>query len=206
MNNKLVSLLASISILCVLIIIAEWLYAERAKKHALTPAPSTEIKKPHDEMPGLELTRQSEDSFADLVARPLFIKGRRPVDEPSQEEAPAFGAVNAFDWQLNGVYTTKKGLSALFSRSKTKVSKDNYRKLRMGDDLDGWKLTEIQKDKVILKQGAQQKELLLRKPKSKELSNKTTMPNIPNAPTMPNIPNIPQTPAGDFENSQNDNL
>ena len=212
MNSKLVSLLASVCILCALIIIGEWYYAVRAKKHALTPTPSAEIKLAHDEMPGLELTRQSEESYADLVARPLFIKGRRPVDEPSQEEAQALGAVDTFDWQLNGVYTTKKGLSALFSRSKTKAPKDNYRKISIGTDLDGWKLTEIHYDKVILKQGSQQKELLLRKPKSKELSKKTTMPNqliaptMPNAPSIPNAPDTPQPPAGDFENSENENF
>ena len=212
MNSKLISLLASVCILCALIIIGEWYYAVRAKKHALTPTPSAEIKLSHDEMPGLELTRQSEESYADLVARPLFIKGRRPVDEPSQEEAQALGAVDTFDWQLNGVYTTKKGLSALFSRSTTKAPKDNYRKISIGTDLDGWKLTEIHYDKVILKQGSQQKELLLRKPKSKELSKKTTMPNqlnaptMPNAPSIPNAPDTPQPPAGDFENSENENF
>ena len=82
----------------------------------------------------------------------------------------------------------------------------------MGADLDGWKLSEIHDDKVVLKQGSQQKELLLRKPKSKELSKKTTMPNqpiaptMPNAPTIPNVPEMPQPPAGDFENNQNDNF
>ena len=206
MNSKLVSLLASVCILCALIIIGEWYYAVRAKKHALSSTPSAEIKLSHDEMPGLELTRQSEESYADLVARPLFIKGRRPVDEPSPEEAQTIAVANTFDWQLNGVYSSKKGLSALFSRSTTKVPKDNYRKIRSGADLDGWKLTEIHKDKVILKQGSQQKELLLRKPKSKELSKQANMPNIPNTPNMPNGPNIPQPPAGDFENSENENF
>jgi len=212
MNSKLVSLLASVSILCALIIIGEWYYAVRAKKHALSSTPSAEIKLAHDEMPGLELTRQSEESYADLVARPLFIKGRRPVEEPSQEGAQALGAVETFDWQLNGIYSSKKGLFALFSRTTTKAPKDNYRKLSTGTDLDGWKLTEIHYDKVILKQGSQQKELLLRKPKSKELSKKTTMPNqlnaptMPNAPSIPNAPDTPQPPAGDFENSENENF
>ena len=130
-------------------------------------------------MPDIELTRQSEESYADLVTRPLFIKGRKPVDEPSPEEEQTIAVANNFDWELNGVYSTKKGLSALFSRSKSKVPKDNYRKISTGADLDGWKLTEIHKDKAILKQGNQQKELLLRKPKSKELSNKSRC--LPNA-------------------------
>ena len=212
MNSKLLSVLASVCIVLILIIIGEWFYAIRAQKLTLNSTTTAETKVLNDEMPAIELTRQSEESYADLVARPLFIKGRRPVDEPSQEEAQALGAVDSFDWQLNGVYTTKKGLSALFSRSKTKAPKDNYRKITIGADLDGWKLTEIHYDKVILKQGSQQKELLLRKPKSKELSKKTTMPNqlnaptMPNAPSIPNAPDTPQPPAGDFENSENENF
>ena len=117
MNSKLVSMLASVCIVCALIIIGEWFYAVRAQKQTLTSTTSAETKISHDEMPGIELTRQSEESYEDLVARPLFIKGRKPVDEPSPEEAQAVGAANTFDWQLNGVYSTKKGLSALFSRS-----------------------------------------------------------------------------------------
>ena len=139
----------------------------------------------------IELTQKSEESYEDLVARPLFIKGRKPVDEPSPEEAQNVAEARSFDWQLNGVYTTKKGLSALFSRSTSKVPKDTYRKLSTGGDLDGWKLTEIHKDKAILKQGDQQKDLLLRKPKLKELSKKLRVPNIPNSP-QPKLAHSPK--------------
>ncbi|MGZ3991673.1 MAG: hypothetical protein ACXVLD_18805, partial [Flavisolibacter sp.] len=72
-----------------------------------------------------------------------------------------------FDWQLTGVYSTKQTVSALFSRAKSKVAKDNHRKITVGEDLDGWKLIEINKDRAVLKQGSKEKELLLRKPKSK---------------------------------------
>jgi hypothetical protein len=196
MNSKLVSVLASVCIVCALIIIGEWFYAVQARKQTLASITSAETTQSDDEMPDIELTQESEESYGDLVARPLFIKGRKPVNEPSPEEAQTFAVANNFDWQLNGVYSTKKGLSALFSRSKSKVPKDNYRKITAGSDLDGWKLTEIHKDSVILKQGSQQKDLLLRKPKSKELSRKTNIPKIPNAPNMPNIPNIPQPTEG----------
>jgi len=195
MNNKLVTILASVCIVCALIITGEWFYAVKTKKHALASSTSTETKLLHDEMPDIELTRQSEDSYVDLVARPLFINGRKPVDEPSPEEIQNMAVANIFDWELNGVYTTKKGLSALFSRSKSKVAKDNHRRIGVGADLDGWKLTEIHQDKAILNQGNEQKELLLRKPKLKDLSKK---PNIPNAPH----PEDNQPPAeGELENT-----
>jgi hypothetical protein len=207
MNNKLVSMLVYICIALILIIIGEWFYAVHAQTQTLTSTTSSETKISHDEMPGIELTRQPEESYVDLVARPLFIKGRKPVDEPSPEEAQATNKANTFDWELNGVYSTKKSLSALFSRTKSRVPKDNYRKISAGADLDGWKLKEIHKDRAVLSQGNQQKELLLRKPKSKELPKIANTPKTPNAPNIPNTPNIPQPedspqPAeGEFENN-----
>jgi hypothetical protein len=195
MNSKIVSLLVSVCIVCVLIIVGEWLYAVQAQKHALTSPASTGKKISNDEMPIIELSRQPEESYADLVARPLFINGRRPVDEPSPEEAQNAAAANIFDWELNGVYTTKKGLSALFSRSKSKVAKDNHRRISAGADLDGWKLTEIRTDRAILTQGVQQKELLLRKPKLKELPKQTNRPN------RPHVPNSPPPAEGEPENT-----
>ena len=173
MNRKLVFVLASISVVCALIIVGEWIWAAQTQKQVLTTTTSLETKKSHDEMPSIELTQRPEESYADLVARPLFIKGRKPVDEPTPEEAQNMAVANAFDWQLNGVYTTKKGMSALFSRSTSKVPKDNYRRISVGADLDGWKLAKIFEDKAVLKQGNQQKELPLRKTKPKDSAKKS---------------------------------
>ena len=199
MNTKLVSVLALVCLVCALIIIGEWFYAVQAQKQTLALTSAAETTPSDDEMPEIELTQKSEESYEDLVARPLFIKGRKPVDEPNPEEAQNVAEARSFDWQLNGVYTTKKGLSALFSRPTSKVPKDTHRKLSTGGDLDGWKLTEIHKDKAILKQGDQQKDLLLRKPKLKELSKKLRVPNIPNS-TPPEV--SPQPSEGEFENQQ----
>ena len=179
MNSKLIAGLASFCIACILIIIGEWLYASWAEKTILTSLTSTDKKLSPDEMPHIELNEQPEESYVDLVARPLFIKGRKPIDEPSPEEAKNALVPVIFDWELNGVYTTANGLSALFSRSKTKVAKDNYRKISIGAELDGWKIVEIYQDKALLKQGVQEKELLLRKIKPKDSSKKTTDLNTP---------------------------
>ena len=192
MNSKFVTLLAAVCLVLVLIILGEWLYADHAEREALNSATAPEKKVAKDEMPVIETNRQPEASYTDLVARPLFLKGRRPVDEPSPDEEQAAVAPVVFDWELNGVYTTQKGLSALFSRSKAKVAKDNYRRLKVGADLDGWKLTEVRTDRALLTQGAQQKELLLRKPKVKDL---------PKQPNVPNVPNIPPPAEGETENT-----
>jgi hypothetical protein len=198
MNNKPVFILVSFCILCILIIIGESFFALQSQKHTLTSSTSIETKLSHDEMPNIELTRQPEESYVDLVTRPLFIKDRKPVDEPTPEETEANAVAVVFDWELNGIYTTKKGLSALFSRSKLKIAKDNYRKVAIGADLDGWKLTEIHTDKVILNQGNEQKELLLRKPTLKDLSKKSNQPNMPNVPQPED--SQPQPAEGEIEN------
>ncbi len=203
MNIKFMSLLGIVCLMLILIIIGEWFYAGWTQKQVLMPITTPEKKSVHDKMPTIELTKQTEASYTDLVARPLFIKGRKPVDEPTPEEVQASAAAAVavvFDWELSGIYTTSKGLSGLFSRSKSKAAKDNYRKISLGADLDGWKLTEISTDRALLKQGTQEKELLLRKPKLKDLSRKLNQPNQPNVPQPED--NQPPFPAeGEPENT-----
>ena len=206
MNSKFIFVLASVCAVFSLIIVGEWFWAAHTQKQILTSITSVDTKKSNDEMPSIELTRQPEESYTDLVARPLFIKGRKPVAEISLEEAQAqnMAVVKTFDWQLSGVYTTKKGLSALFSRATSKVAKDNYRRIGAGADLDGWKLDKIFEDRAVLKQGSQQKELPLRKIKPKDPSKRSNVPQMPNNPqTQPELQPepIPEPAEGEFENN-----
>ncbi len=173
MNNKLISVLAGVAAVLVLIVLGEWWYAQHIRAQLLTADIPPQTRTVEDTMPDIDLTGQREESYADLVNRPLFVKGRRPVDEPDLKQAQTNAVAVKFDWQLNGVFTTKKGLSALFSRATLKVPKDNYRKIAEGGDLDGWKLTKIHLDHVVLTQDSSDKELLLRKPKLKQLPNTT---------------------------------
>jgi type II secretory pathway component PulC len=204
MNTKLIKFLASACIGLSLIIAGEWLYASY-RQHRLLTSISSEKQQDYktDELPKIELTKQPEESYVDLVARPLFIEGRKPVNEPSPEAAQAAAKSESFDWQLTGVYSTKKTTSALFSRSKSKVAKDNHRKITVGDDLDGWKLIEINKDRVMLKQGGNDKELLLRKPKLKELPKGAKSPKPPTPVSAPAA--IPAPAADTTEDTTEDN-
>jgi hypothetical protein len=204
MNNKLIKLMLFVSIGLCVIIAGEWLYASYMGHSLLATISSA---KPQDykadELPVIELTKQSEESYADLVARPLFIKGRKAVDEPRPEAEQGEARSESFDWQLSGVFGTEKNVSALFSRSKVKVAKDNFRKITVGDEIDGWKLTEINKDRALLKQGNKEKELLLRKPKSKEISQEPnrTAPPPPAAPAPAAIPEPSEDNAKDTSES-----
>lgn len=213
-NNKLVTVLGAVCGVLLLILIGELFYAKQAQKQLLSSNLPLEKNAPKDEMPSIDLTQRTEESYEDMVARPLFIEGRKPVPEPSAGEAQANAVAIKFDWQLNGVYTASKGLSALFTRA-SKVPKDNYRKIKQGDDLDGWKLGEIQKDRVILMQDDSRKELLLRKPKLKQLPQKRSnapphppvdaeVPGAPVAEPPPESEPEPESPEDSFENSDNE--
>ena len=193
MNTKLVRLLSVISAVLTLIIVGEWLYASYAKRQMLLSIKSGIIK-PYqaDELPRLDLARRTEESYADLAARPLFIKGRRPVNEPDVAKNGGLAESDSFDWQLNGIYSSEKGISALFSHTKTADKKNKSLKITTGDEIEGWKLTEIGKDSVILIKDGNRKEVMLRKPKLKEL------------PQQPSLANAPKIKAETPENKENE--
>ena len=226
MNNHFIKLASIICIALLLIIVGEWAFAHLSEQQLLESSSVKAQTAPADEMPSINLTEQAEESYTDLVERPLFITGRRPVDEPASSTSPTqtvMGGMPAnFDWQLSGVYTKDKRLFALFSHAKVKLpkAKDNFRKLSVGESLEGWQVFEIKLDRVILKQSANQKELLLRKPKPKELPQANPAeagpetapaPNAEQAPAPEALPEDqplpePETdpttaPQGDFENS-----
>lgn len=200
MNIKLFALLSALSGGLILVVAGEWFYARYAQEqllNSLMTVSATDFKP--DELPNIELAKQPETSYEDLVARPLFVKGRKPVEEPEPEQvnAPAPVVVN-FDWAVTGIFTGKKGVSVLLSRAKSKLAKDNYRKIIVGEELDGWKLTEIGKDKVTFAQGSEQKELPLRKPKSKTITPKQPPSQArPQTPPAVPAPESPQEPPQD---------
>ena len=171
MNIKIVKFFAIAGAFLVAIIITEWIISELAENRLLKSDFSQNRKAPLlTEIPGINLKEKTEDSYTDLVTRPLFIKGRRPVDETSNDQEDLKPGSDTFDWQLNGIYTTDQGLSALFTRTKaSKDATDKFRKVKENGYLDDWKLTEIHHDRVVLIQDDESKELVLSKPKPKEL-------------------------------------
>ena len=185
MNSNLINLLAAVCASLLLVVFGEWLYAKHAQRVLLASSTATASKKLPVVMPTIELTKQPEEFYDQIVNRPLFIKGRRPVDETKPEDTQAQSVDTVFDWQLDGIYTKNNSLHALFSRAKTKVQKDNYRKVGLDADLSGWRVTEIHENQVILKQGGKQKVLLLRKPKPKSLATPPVQRQDRTRPVVP---------------------
>lgn len=194
MSGKLIKALVVICLVLMSIITLEWLIAKHSQQQLLNSIESPTQQTSTDEMPVIKLDTQSEESYADLVDRPLFIAGRKPVSETESEQQAAI-VTNNFDWRLSGVYTSKKGLMALLSRiiARTpdptgKTPTDNYRKVIVGGDVDGWKVAAIHADDILLTQGDTEKKLPLRLPRAKEIQGQNGV--------MPlNPPQIPQTPS-----------
>jgi hypothetical protein len=87
MNIKLIKFLAAICAGLCLLIVCEWLYAIYAQKSLLESVQAIDKKnKLVAELPSIELTKQPESAYMDLVTRPLFIQGRKPVNERQRQK------------------------------------------------------------------------------------------------------------------------
>ena len=119
-----------------------------------------------EEIPTLNEILKPKGLYDDIVARPLFVEGRQPIESTEEDTLSSFnGKVTII---LKGVVSTPDGMIALLEDKEKK----RYR-LRMGDEVEGWEIAELQSDKVILKKNGNQKELLLWIPKpSKKNDNK----------------------------------
>lgn len=180
MNAGLIKLLTAFCAVFALIIVAEWFYAEYAKQQLIASLEAEEDSA-YDAgtLPRVVFNQQSEDGFADMTGRPLFIEGRRPVPETDESAIEAASNPEEFDWQLMGVYTREGSVMALFSRAKKIAGQSSHAKIAVGGEVGGWRLVEIQADKAILESGGSRRELILRKPKVTEMPKKPGVPPVP---------------------------
>ena len=116
------------------------------------------------ELPELNVAKKAVESYTDMVERPLFIKGRKPMVEAEDTTAPVEEVSKIDDLTLLGIYSVKGKMTALFN--KTGID-SKYLKKSEGDDVSGWILQEIKTDKVILERTGKQQTVMLRKPKPK---------------------------------------
>ena len=103
-------------------------------------------------------------NFEDVVQRPLFIEGRRPPPEPENDPidtapqsvlAPSKRPVV----DLTAILIINGEQYAVF---RTPGKKQDSQKLKVGEELDGWKVVKIEPKQVTLNQGATDEVFLLR--------------------------------------------
>jgi general secretion pathway protein N len=105
-------------------------------------------------------TGDTKDHYVSIIERPLFRPDRKPEppsDEQSGPEVPQESTeLSAFD--LNAVLITPDVVSAWIQDP----AQPKLRRLRIGDDLQGWSVTGILEDRVLLERQGQQDALILR--------------------------------------------
>jgi len=95
------------------------------------------------------------DSFSGVQERALFYRSRAYHVPTSATAASAALPVPAYE--LAGAFVVPHGSAVAVLKSRTaSVS----RTVRPGDELDGWRVQAIDKDRVVLVQGAQRAEIL----------------------------------------------
>ena len=105
---------------------------------------------------------EPRDTYAAVIERPLFRPERKPPDpdenEPEQPEPEPETATTLDGMDLSAVVITGGVTSAWV---KPPGSGDLIR-LRLGDDLEGWSVKEIQPDRLVLERQGERDELPLR--------------------------------------------
>lgn len=170
-----------------LILLFEWGYADYSRNQ-LQSIMDRKIQADYQtgELPQLSLSKQSAESFINIIERPLFVEGRKPLPDTVTTSSEASANDQLDDWSLIGIYSKNKRQVALF-RKQNEARK--FLKLNEDQTISGWQLKQIQADRVVLQQGGQEKSVMLRKPR---LPSK--MPGLPKRPVAPGKPATPVAP------------
>lgn len=134
------------------------------------------------EMPAIGLAPLA--SFDEVVLRPLFIDGRRPPPEvenvaEATPKPPVRPAVRPMV-DLTAIVVIDNQQQAVF---RTAGKKQGFQKLKVGEEIEDWTVSEIQSKQATLTQGGNEEVFLLREYK------KIPLPVIPDqAPVQKNEP------------------
>jgi hypothetical protein len=90
-------------------------------------------------------------SLAVILERPVFSETRRPSEDPAGAQAPAT------DFTLAGVIISASERSALVKPGNGGM----IQRVREGDDIGGWMLMEIALDRIKVRRGAVETEMLI---------------------------------------------
>jgi hypothetical protein len=100
------------------------------------------------------------EEYASIAERPLFLPDRRPPpDEPEVIDEPEPEALTELaGTDLNAVVITPSTVSAWLRRPKS----PELVRVRLGDDFEGWTITGIEPDRLLLERQGETDELILR--------------------------------------------
>lgn len=182
---------------------AEWVVSRYAAQELDSQlAPRDQIAFEAEQLPAIATSPRPIDSYNDIVERPIFIEGRRPLAETKANDPTQNSDTSQIDdWSLIGIYDKGGKPTALFSK------RNEARKfLKIGEEqsLSGWQLKQILADRVILQQAGQEKPVLLRKPRPQIKPPPGKPVPRPPAPANVNARPIEQAP-NEIPETLNDN-
>ncbi|MBK5966609.1 hypothetical protein CCR95_21660 [Thiocystis minor] len=101
------------------------------------------------------------DNFASIIERPLFRPDRKP--EPPPDESPPATADPGTSVELDTLDLSAVMLTPMIVSAWVKdPNQPNLRRLRIGDDLEGWSVRDILEDRVLLERQGEEYALILR--------------------------------------------
>jgi len=176
MNSNVIKLLLVLCGALLLVLLIEWQFSASTESQLEDLIAEDEKHQVESrELPEISLSKKAIDKYSMMVEKPLFIKGRQPVENVEEQVVNQQGG-KIEDLLLVGIYSTKGHLMALFVNKK---SDKKYLKKAEGDDVSGWLLREIQEDRVILESAGREETIMLRKPKPGLKSFKKFKPALP---------------------------
>jgi hypothetical protein len=164
-NYKLSVLLSICCLFILIILIAQRQYIIYSREQLFlaldnltaTPVDSTRL-------PEISLSQKSLESYQQMVSRPLFVEGRRPVEIVELDIPSIFS--EKMDLTLTGVVDKPDGMLALL------LDKQKQRfQLQLHDAYEGWQVEAIHADKIVFTRSNERSELPLRKPLKKQDKN-----------------------------------
>ncbi len=186
MKNSLIKLLLLASFLLLGLLILEWFWLNHVEEDEVIIQPaSTENQ---IRLPDSEFTQLPFDNYQEIVMRPLFIEGRRPIEGGGDDDSIAAISNDIKQFALMGIYTIENNPIALI---KDQANADQYLKKAVGDEIAGWTIKQILTDRIVIGRSGQTQEIELRKPKPRKLRSTKHPFRLPANKTGRRLPTKP---------------
>ena len=177
-------ILSVLAVLLAAALLFEW-YAWRPSDTYRLAGPGEQPSSvPSDVLPRATVAEIPDpDHYAVVAERPLFVEDRRPLgaDAPAEAAPPAEPEARP-EYDLSAVVMTPAGRTALLLKSGAQA----LERVVEGDTLEGWTLSQIRDDRVILERQGEKNTIMLR-----DFSEKQSPP-----PPRPGAAKVPPRPRG----------
>jgi len=176
----------------------EWLHLRKKPAGKGPSDNTTTITAPETGLTPDKFALLGVSEYQQMVERPLFMETRRPPPPKSEEPPPPPTPpppekATPVNFKVMGILSTPEGRMALIADGKGK-----YKRMKVKDSLDGWQITDIKPDRLLIQQGEFKEDLSLLKKRGKGGSPAPTGAPAaapPNAPSpQPGQPATPKSP------------